>query len=104
RALLSLRKRYTQSLIHAATTLASFLLLWTLRQRVCSMDQRRLPCRKDARSPAVCMRRLGARSLAALSTLGPPTAAAYVYVSRDVKPPSGLEFHCLKRCTVGKSR
>ncbi len=43
-------------LIHAAAILASFLLPWTLRKRVWSMDQSCLPCRKDARSPAVCMR------------------------------------------------
>ena len=43
-------------LIHAAAILASFLLPWTLRKRVWSMDQSCLPCRKDARSPPVCMR------------------------------------------------
>src|SRR5262245_6267727 len=44
------------SLIHAAAILASFSLPWTLHQLACSMDQGLLLCRKDARSPAVCIR------------------------------------------------
>jgi hypothetical protein len=42
-------------LIHAAAILTSFSLPWTLRQCGCSMDWGRLPCRKDARSSAVCI-------------------------------------------------
>src|SRR5262249_35059180 len=46
---------YSAYLIYAAATLASFLLLWTLRKRVLSMDQSRLPCRKDAKDHPLCV-------------------------------------------------
>ena len=42
-------------LIQAAVILASFVLPWALQQHVCSLDQGRLLCRKDAKSPAVCI-------------------------------------------------